>query len=112
MSMDLYDEARAYAAEAEQQAQAQAELMTLETLRREYVALTGMVAYYTKMEREMAKPRLHMDAMRDLLVKLKADELIRQYEEAVEMGAEVTGNARVPAKPLIELLERVRLITR
>lgn len=109
--MDSYEEARAYAAEAERQAQAQAELLTLETLRREYVALTGMVAYYTKMEREMARPRYQMDAIKRLLVELKADRLVQQYEEAVEMGVEVSGNARVPAKPLIELLERVRAIT-
>lgn len=111
MSMGLYEEAREYAAEAEQQAQAQVASIDIETLRREYVALTGMVAYYTKMERDIMKSRFQMDAIKRLLVEIKADRLVQQYEEAVEMGVEVTGNARVPAKPLIELLERVRSIT-
>lgn len=110
--MNDYEDAREYAREAEQQAQAQVDSIDVETLRKEYVSLTGMVAYYTKIEREMAQPRMHMDAIRGLLKQLKADELIRQAESAVEMGAEISGVARVPAKPLIELLERLTMLSR
>jgi hypothetical protein len=108
--MNVYDNAREYAAQAEQQALDQVAGMDLETLRREYVSMAGMVAYYTKIEREMTKPRLHLEAIKELLVKIKAEELIRQANEAEEQGVSL-GIARVPAKPLIELVDRLQQIT-
>lgn len=109
--MNVHETARQYAAEAEQQAQAQAMEMDIETLRREYVAMSSMVAYYTKIEREMTKPRLHLDAIKKLLVKLKADEILNQAEVAEEQGMPVSVMARVPAKPLIQLLDVLKTLT-
>lgn len=111
MKRDMYDAASAYAAEAERQAQAQVGDMDIETLRREYVSMTGMVAYYTKIERVMTKPRLHMDAIKKLLVKMKADEILEQAALAEEQGMPVSVTARVPAKPLIELLSQLKQMT-
>ena len=111
MNRDMYDAAAEYGAEAEHQAQAQVEGMDIDTLRREYVSMMGMVAYYTKIERVMAKPRLHMDAIKKLLVKIKADEILEQAALAEEQGMPVSGTARVPAKPLIELLSQLKQMT-
>ena len=111
MKRDMYDAASAYAAEAERQAQAQVGDMDIETLRREYVSMTGMVAYYTKIERVMTKPRLHMDAIKKCLVKLKADQILDQAALAEEQGVPVSVTARVPAKPLIELLSQLKQMT-
>lgn len=107
----IYDSARLYAHEAEEQAKAQVNDMTLETLRKEYIGLTGLVAYYTKVEREMTKPRLHLDAIKALLVKLKAEEVLQQYETAEQDGIPVGNYARVPTKPLIDLLSRLQQMT-
>ncbi len=108
---ELYAAAMNYAAEAELQAQAQVGGMDIETLRRDYVSMMGMVAYYTKIERVMTKPRLHMDAIKSLLVKMKADELLDQAALAEEQGMPISGTARVPAKPLIELLSQLKQMT-
>lgn len=108
---DAYDAATQYAAEAERQAQAQVESIDLETLRREYVSMMGMVAYYTKIERVMTKPRLHMDAIKKLLVRMKADEILEQAALAEDQGMPVSVTARVPAKPLIELLSQLKQMT-
>lgn len=108
---ELYDAATAYAAEAERQAQAQVGGLDIETLRREYVSMMGMVAYYTKIERVMTKPRLHMDEIKKLLVKMKADEMLEQAALAEEQGMPISVTARVPAKPLIELLSQLKQMT-
>lgn len=107
---DVYEVARAYAAEAERQAKEQVWGLKVETLQAEYVSLTAMVAYYTKIEREMARPRFHMDAIRKLLVQIKAEEILQQAELADEQGVEISGDARVPAKPFLALLERLQEI--
>ena len=108
---ELYVAATNYAAEAELQAQAQVGGIDIETLRREYVSMMGMVAYYTKIERVMAKPRLHMDAIKKLLVKMKADEMLEQAALAEEQGMPISATARVPAKPLLELLWQLKQMT-
>lgn len=108
---DVYDAATQYAAEAERQAQAQVESIDLETLRREYVSMMGMVAYYTKIERVMTKPRLHMDAIKKLLVRMKADEILEQAALAEDQGSPISVTARVPAKPLVELLSQLKQMT-
>ncbi len=107
---DVYDAATQYASEAERQAQAQVEGIDIDTLRREYVSMMGMVAYYTKVEREMTKPRWHMELISKLLVKLRAEDVLRQAADAEEQGVAL-GIARVPAKPLVELLNVLREIT-
>jgi hypothetical protein len=109
--MDLFEQAREYAAEEEAKARLAVESMTEDQLRRECVSLMGMVAYYTKVEREMTKPRLHLEQIQKLLVKIKADDLLRQAADAEEQGVSL-GIARVPAKPLVELLNVLREITR
>lgn len=111
MQRDVYDAAAQYATEAEQQAKAQVGGMDIEALRREYVSMTGMVAYYTKIERVMTKPRLHMDAIKKCLVKLKADQILEQAALAEEQGMPISVTARVPAKPLIELLSQLKQMT-
>lgn len=108
---DVYDAATQYASEAERQAQAQVGGIDIDTLRREYVSMMGMVAYYTKIERVMTKPRLHMDAIKKLLVKMRADEILEQAALAEEQGMPVSVTARVPAKPLIELLSQLKQMT-
>lgn len=105
---EIYDVANAYAAEAETQAKETVDSMSLEQLRAEYVALTAMNAYYTKMEVVRAQPRFHRDAIKEALVDIKADELLRQAEVAHEQGVEISGSARVPAKPLLSLLSILR----
>lgn len=108
---DMYQAANEYAAEAEAQAKERVGEMSLEELRAEYVALTAMAAYYTKMEVVMAQPRFHMEAIKELLIDLKAPELLRQAEIAQEQGVEISGAARVPAKPLLSLLARLQELT-
>ena len=108
---DVYDAATQYASEAERQAQAQVGGIDIDTLRREYVSMMGMVAYYTKIERVMTKPRLHMDAIKKLLVKMRADEILEQAALAEEQGMPVSVTARVPAKPLVELLSQLKQMT-
>lgn len=108
---DVYDAATQYASEAERQAQAQVGGIDIDTLRREYVSMMGMVAYYTKIERVMTKPRLHMDAIKKILVKMRADEILEQAALAEEQGMPVSVTARVPAKPLVELLSQLKQMT-
>jgi len=107
----IYDEARQYATEAQNEAKQWVGEMDIETLRRELVDSIGMVAYYTKIERALsATPRLHYDALRSSYKALDADKLLEQAEKAAEEGIEIAGTCRVPAKPLLDLLFRLRAI--
>lgn len=108
--MNVYEEAREYAAHAEGKAAHEAVNMTHETLQAEYVSLSGMVAYYTKLERVGIQPQLHSKTINKLLQQVGADTLIAQAQVAEEQGVEIAGTARVPAKALIDLLIFVKSI--
>lgn len=105
---DMYQAAREYAAEAEAEAKKHVGEMSLEELRTEYVALTAMAAYYTKMEVVMAQPRFHTEAIKELLIDMKAQEILHQAEIAQEQGVKISGTARVPTQPLLALLARLQ----
>lgn len=107
----MYQEAREYAKTQEDIAREQVMAMDVKELRDAYISMAGMVAYYTKIERDMTKPRLHLDAIQELLKQIKAEQILRQAELAEEQGVGITGTARVPAKPLIDLLSRLQQIT-
>jgi hypothetical protein len=107
----LYDEAQIHANEEAINAKRHVDEMDIELLKKEYVELIGLVAYYTKLEATMsAMPRLHYDAIKQAMKELGAEKLVQQAEIAAEQGVEISGLARVPAKPLLNLLIRVNSI--
>lgn len=104
----IYSEARQYAEQERQLAIEEAEKLDIQQLRKEYVDLMAMVAYYTKLERSLsATPRLQFDALRKALNDIDADEILHQAALAEEDGVPLGQYARVKAKPLITLLTRV-----
>lgn len=108
---DVYDDARQYAAEAQYEARQYVNDLDIDTLRKELIDNIGMVAYYTKIERALsATPRLHYDGLRSAYKALEADNLLAQVEKAAEEGVEISGTCRVKAKPLVDLLFRLRAI--
>ena len=108
---DVYDDARQYAAEAQHEARQYVNDLDIDTLRKELIDNIGMVAYYTKIERALsATPRLHYDGLRSAYKALEADNLLAQVEKAAEEGVEISGTCRVKAKPLVDLLFRLRAI--
>jgi hypothetical protein len=108
---NIYDEARQYATEAQHEARQYVNDLDIDTLRKELIDSIGMVAYYTKIERQLsATPRLHYDGLRSAYKQLDADNLLAQAEKAAEEGVELSGTCRVKAKPLVDLLFRLRAI--
>lgn len=107
---DLFETAREYARTEEALARETAIGMDVHELRKAYISSVGLVAYYTKLEREMTKPRLHLEQIQKLMLQLNAEEILRQADVAQEQGQKIAGTARVPAKPLIELMSVLRLI--
>lgn len=108
---NIYDAAREYATEAQHEARQYINDLDIDTLRQELVESIGMVAYYTKIERALsATPRLHYDGLKSAYKALDADNLLAQAERAAEDGIEIAGTCRVPAKPLLDLLFRLRAI--
>lgn len=107
----VYEEARQYATEAQHEARGYVNELDIDTLRKELIDSIGMVAYYTKIERALsATPRLHYDGLRSAYKALDADNLLAQAEKAAEEGVEIAGTCRVKAKPLVDLLFRLRAI--
>lgn len=107
----IYEEAREYAEGERQIAIAEVEKLDIERLKKEYVDLISMVAYYTKIEQTMsAKPRYHFDGLRAALKDIDAEEILRQAELAEDDGIPVGQYARVKAKPLLNLLRRVTVL--
>jgi hypothetical protein len=108
---EMYEEARRYGASEEDTARQYVNGMSIEDLRKEFVQLTGMVAYYSKLERVLsANPRTHYDVIRECMRELDADTLMQQAEIAAQSGMELSGLARVKTKPLLKLLHRVNAI--
>ena len=108
---NVYDEARQYATEAQHEARQYVNDLDIDTLRKELIDSIGMVAYYTKIERALsATPRMHYDGLRSAYKALDADNLLAQAERAAEEGVELSGTCRVKAKPLVDLLFRLRAI--
>lgn len=104
----IYSEARQYAEQERQSAMEESKKLDIEQLRKEYVDLMAMVAYYTKLERSLsATPRLQFDALRKALNDIDADEILHQAALAEEDGVPLGQYARVKARPLITLLTRV-----
>lgn len=107
----IYEDARQYATEAQHEARQYINELDIDTLRKELIDSIGMVAYYTKIERQLsATPRLHYDGLRSAYKALDADNLLAQAEHAVEEGVELSGTCRVKTKPLVDLLFRLRAI--
>jgi hypothetical protein len=105
----IYADAREYAEGERRVAQEGVMQLDIPALRREYIDLMAMVAYYTRIEQAMsATPRLHFDALRKAMTDIKADEMLRQADVAAEDGMPIAGTARVPAKPLLEILSRLK----
>lgn len=108
---DVYAAARQYATEAQHEAKQYVNEMDIDALRKELIDNIGMVAYYTKIERALsATPRMHYDALRTAYKGLDGDKLLAQAEQAAEEGVEISGTCHVPAKPLVDLLFRLRAI--
>lgn len=108
---NIYEAAREYATEAQHEARQYINDLDIDTLRQELIESIGMVAYYTKIERALsATPRLHYDGLRSAYKTLDADNLLAQAEKAAEEGIDVAGTCRVKAKPLLDLLFRLRAI--
>jgi hypothetical protein len=108
---NIYEDARQYATEAQHEARQYVNDLDIDTLRKELIDSIGMVAYYTKIERQLsATPRLHYDGLRSAYKQLEADNLLAQAEKAAEEGVELSGTCRVKAKPLVDLLFRLRAI--
>lgn len=107
----IYSAARAYAEGEREIAVAEVKEMDIERLRKEYVDLISMVAYYTKLEQTMlATPRSHFDGLRAALKEIGAEEILYQASVAEEDGMPIAGMARVKAKPLLTLLGRVKAL--
>lgn len=107
----IYAEAREYAEGERKLAQEGVMQVDIKDLRREYIDLMAMVAYYTRIEQAMsATPRLHFDALKKAMKDIKADELLHQADLAAEEGTPIAGTARVQAKPLLEILSRLKAI--
>lgn len=105
----IYAEAREYAEGERRVAQEGVMQLDIQALRREYIDLMAMVAYYTRLEQAMsATPRLHFDALKKAMKDIKADEMLHQADVAAEDGMPIAGTARVPAKPLLEILSRLK----
>ena len=105
----IYAEAREYAEGERKLAQEGVMQVDIKDLRREYIDLMAMVAYYTRIEQAMsATPRLHFDALSKDLKDIKADELLAQADIAAEQGVPIAGTARVPVKPLLDILSRLK----
>lgn len=108
---DIYAAARQYATEEQHEAKKWVMEMDVDALRKELIDSIGMVAYYTKIERALsATPRLHYDALRTAYKDLEGDKLLEQAERAAEEGVEISGTCHVKAKPLVDLLFRLRAI--
>lgn len=104
----IYSEARQYAEQERQSAMEESKKLDIEQLRKEYVDLMAMVAYYTKLERSLsATPRLQFDALRQALKDIDAEDILHQAALAEEDGIPLGQYARVKARPLITLLTRV-----
>lgn len=108
---EMYEDARQYGAAEEEIARQYVDGMNIDDLRKEFVQLSGMVAYYTKLERVLSSnPRTHYDVIRECMRELDADVLMQQAEIAAQTGVEISGLARVKAKPLLKLLHRINAI--
>lgn len=106
---EIYAEAREYAEGERKLAQEGVMQMDIHALRREYIDLMAMVAYYTRIEQALsATPRLHFDALKKAMKDIMADEMLHQADLAAEDGTPIAGTARVPAKPLLEILSRLK----
>lgn len=104
---DVYQMAREYAEGERQSAIEESKKLDIEQLRKEYVDLMGMVAYYTKLEQlSSATPRSHFDGIRKALKEIGADQIIRQARMADEEGIPLGQWARVRTMPLLNLLTR------
>jgi|LauGreDrversion4_2_1035121.scaffolds.fasta_scaffold1973145_2 hypothetical protein len=107
----IYSRAREYAEGERQAALEDVKTMDEDRLKKEYVDLISLVAYYTKLEQAiLATPRSHFDGLRAALKEIDADEILRQASIAEEEGMPIAGMARVKAKPLITLLGRIKAL--
>lgn len=107
----IYADARVYADGERNIAIQESKDMDVDRLKKEYIDLISMVAYYTKIEQAMiATPRSHFDGLRAALKDIGADEILYQASVAEEDGMPIAGTARVKAKPLLALLGRVKAL--
>lgn len=87
---------------------AEAENMQPEELRTAYAEAIALVEYYSTMERRTsANPRLHFDAIRRCLKEMKAENILRQADDAEDQGIELSRNCMVPTRPLLDLIRRL-----
>lgn len=106
-----HDRAREYAAAEREKIVDQVDGMHIDQLKAEYIAAMEMVAYYTKLEQiTSATPRYQFDSLRAALVDIGADEILNQATQASEEGFPLAQYCRVKAKPLLNILSRVKLI--
>jgi hypothetical protein len=102
----LYSRAREAGADAENIAKVTVKTLTREQLEAEYISLCGMVAYYSKLERDqIANPLRHFEKIRESFREANAEDLLQ--EEDLEQLARKFIRSR---EAILDLLSHTQLM--